>query len=93
MVNVCSYRTEARQGTQTVYENVPQTREVTVNVCSYQTVERTGTRTRVVCDSVQETVPVTQTYCEMVPYTYTTRVAVRVPCAPVSAPVAAGCGH
>src|SRR5262249_42318299 len=53
---------------------VPQTREVTVNVTHLQPVQRTGTRQRVVQEAVQETVIVTQTYCEMVPYTYTVRV-------------------
>jgi hypothetical protein len=65
-----------RTGTRTVCETVPQTREVTVNVTTMQPVQRTGTRLRVVQETVQETVNVTQTYCERVPYTYTVRVPV-----------------
>jgi hypothetical protein len=59
-----------------VAETVPQTREVVVNVTTMQPVQRTGTRLRVVQETVQETVNVTQTYCETVPYTYTVRVPI-----------------
>jgi hypothetical protein len=60
----------------TVTETVPQTREVVVNVTTMQPQQRTGTYSRVVQETVQETVNVTQTYTEMVPYTYTVRVPV-----------------
>jgi hypothetical protein len=73
-VNVTTMQAVQRTGTRTVCETVPQTREVTVKVTTMQAVQRTGTRSRVVQETVQETVNVTQTYCEMVLYTYTVRV-------------------
>jgi hypothetical protein len=65
---------------------VPQTREYMVNLCSYRQVEKTGTRTRMVCETVQQQVPVTQSYCVSVPYQVTVRVPVYVPCAAPAAP-------
>ena len=75
-VNVTTMQAQQRTGTRTVCESVPQTRTVTVNVTTLQAQQRTGTRQRVVQETVQETVNVTQTYCETVPYTYTVRVPV-----------------
>jgi hypothetical protein len=40
------------------------------------TVEKKGTVKRLVCDTVTEKVPVTESYCEMEPYTYTVQVPV-----------------
>jgi hypothetical protein len=79
LVNVCSYRAETRTATYTVTEKVPVTREITVNVLKYQAVERTGVRQRVICEKVQETIPVTQTYAVKVPHTVTIKVPVYAP--------------
>jgi hypothetical protein len=87
-VNVTTLQPQQRTGTRTVTEMVSQTREVTVNVTTLQPQQRTGTRTRLVPETVQETVNVTQAYCEMVPYTYT----VRVPVGGAWGGGAAGCG-
>jgi len=89
LVNVCSYTTEQKTGTRLVVERVAKPVEYTVNVCSYRAVEKESVVNRVVCETVQEKVKVQQNYCEMVPYTYTVKVPVRVPCAPAPcAPVA-----
>jgi hypothetical protein len=77
-VNVCSYRAEQRTGTRTVVEKVAESQEITVNVTKYQSVEKTGVTRRVVCEKVQETVNVTQISKELVPYTTTVKVPVRV---------------
>jgi hypothetical protein len=77
-VNVCSYRAEQRTGTRTVVEKVAESQEITVNVTKYQSVEKTGVARRVVCEKVQETVNVAQTSKELVPYTTTVKVPVRV---------------
>jgi hypothetical protein len=65
---------QERTATRTVCETVPRTRGFTVNVVHYRPVERTGTRTRVVHETVNETVSVPETYCVMVPYTQTVKV-------------------
>jgi hypothetical protein len=77
-VNVCSYRAEQRTATRTVVEKVAESQEITVNVTKYQPVEKTGVVRRVVCEKVQETVTVAQTSKELVPYTTTIKVPVRV---------------
>jgi hypothetical protein len=82
-VNVCRYEMQQRSGTRTVCEMVAQSHEVTVNVLSCKPVERTGKRKRLVCDTVTETVPVTECYTVMVPYVCTVRVPACVP----------GCGY
>jgi hypothetical protein len=79
LVNVCRYENQEKTGTRTVYESVPETRQVTVNVCSYQPVQKEGVRRRVVCETVQETVDVTRTYTERVPYQVTVKVPIYGP--------------
>jgi hypothetical protein len=55
-----------------VTRQAPRTREVVENVTTMQEVERVGTRRK----TVEETVNVTETYCEIVPVTTTVRVPV-----------------
>ena len=47
-----------------------------MNVCRYDRVEKAGVRCRMVCDTVQETVNVTQCWIERVPYQTTVKVPV-----------------
>ncbi|MBY0525385.1 MAG: hypothetical protein K2R98_18400 [Gemmataceae bacterium] len=61
-VNVCSYKPEERTGSRTVVEKVPVTQEITVHVAKCQAVQRTGTVRRIVCETVPETIDVTQSY-------------------------------
>lgn len=76
LVDVHSYRPETRTATYTVTEKVPVTREITVNVLKYEPVERTAVRQRVVCEKVQETIPVKQIHAVQVPHTVTIKVPV-----------------
>jgi hypothetical protein len=55
---------------------VQKTREYTVDVTRYNPVEKEGKRKRVICEWVTETVPVTETYYERVPFTTTVRVPI-----------------
>jgi hypothetical protein len=82
VVNVVRCVPVEKEGSRTICETVPELREFTVNVTTYNKVEKQGTRKRIVCEWVEEVVPVTETYCEMVPYTTT----VNVPCVPSYAP-------
>lgn len=76
MVNVCRFEVVQRKGTKIMYENIPETKEVTVQVCRYEPIVKDGVRQRIVCDTVQETVNVTHTWVEQVPYTTTIKVPV-----------------
>ncbi len=95
-VNVCKLVPVEKTGTRLVCETIPETREYTVNVTTYNRVEKQGVRKRLVCEWVEEVVPVTQTYCEMVPYTHVINVPVCQPapvcCDPCYTPARGGCG-
>ena len=86
LVNVCRYETQQKQGTRCVVEMVPETREVLCNVTTCKPVEKVGTRNRLVCETAQETVNVTQCYTETVPVKSIVKVAVYTPAAPCAAP-------
>jgi hypothetical protein len=78
IVNVTSHKPEVRTGTKTVLEKVAQTQEIAVNVTKYETVQKTGIKHRLVCETVKETVNVTRTHKELVPFTAVVKVPVRV---------------
>jgi hypothetical protein len=73
---VCRTVTGLQEVRCVVTRQVPRTREVVENVTTMQEVERVGTRRKTVEETVQETVNVTETYCEVVPVTTTVRVPV-----------------
>src|SRR5439155_19149247 len=85
-VNVTMNRQETRTEMRTVSEQVPATEEYVENVTRYQPVTRQGVRKRLVAETVQESVPTTETFTVLVPYTYTVKVPVAAP-APAPAPM------
>jgi len=87
-VQVCTYRPEVRKAVRTVCDIVPLVQNVTVQVCQVVWEDVKVPVRRIVCEQVKETVQVTQTYCERVPYNYTVKVPVYTPCAaPAPAPM------
>ena len=63
----------------TVYECVPETKEVTVKVCSYKKEEKTTECKVRVCEMKQVKEKRKVQYCESVPYETTIKVCVRKP--------------
>jgi hypothetical protein len=83
---VCQRQTVREQVPCTVWECVPQQREVTVQVCSYKPVVKNWETKCIVCDRVVTPEKRREKYCVTVPVKKMVKVAVCVP-APCVAPV------